>query len=118
MLGFEEPETGIHPGQLDLIASLLENLASDGTQVIVTTHSPTLVDLIPAESLYVCRQIHGNTIITPLAHVRAKGGKPSVNNTEETPVSERILRGDFDAIHLLVEWNIQRLLSTLWIWRS
>ncbi len=102
LIGFEEPENGIHPDRLDLVALLLKTLASNDTQVIVTTHSPTLLDFIPSESLYIFRQSNGNTLITPFSHWKIKGRKPSMNKTlgseEETPaVSERILRGDFYA---------------------
>ncbi len=70
------------------------------TQVIVTAHSPVLVDLIPIGSLYAFRQVNGKTMIDPLSNLRAKPHKPNLSNgidKEETPVSERILRGDFDA---------------------
>ncbi len=89
LLGFEEPENGIHPDRLDLVVLLLKTLTSNDTQVIATTHSPTLLDLIPGESLYVCRQINGSTNISPLSTWRT---------IEETrSVSERLLRGDFNA---------------------
>ncbi|MFY9825529.1 MAG: AAA family ATPase [Thermoanaerobaculia bacterium] len=39
----EEPEATVHPGTLSLISDLLK-IASDKTQVIVTTHSPELLD--------------------------------------------------------------------------
>ncbi len=89
LLGFEEPENGIHPDRLDLVVLLLRTLTNDDTQVIVTTHSPTLLDLVPSESLYVCRQIDGSTNISPLSTWRT---------IEETrSVSDRLLRGDFNA---------------------
>ena len=47
LLAFEEPENGVHPRRLDLIARLLTSLASDGgRQVIVTTHSPLFCDAV------------------------------------------------------------------------
>lgn len=47
LLAFEEPENGVHPRRLDLIARLLISLASDGgRQVIVTTHSPLFCDAV------------------------------------------------------------------------
>lgn len=89
LLGFEEPENGIHPDRLDLVVLLLKTLTSNDTQVIATTHSPTLLDFIPSESLYVCHQINGSTNISPLSTWRT---------TEETrSVSDRLLRGDFNA---------------------
>ncbi|MDM8524142.1 ATP-binding protein [Desulfococcaceae bacterium HSG8] len=47
LIGFEEPENGVHPGRLELIADLLSSLAiSQKRQVIVTTHSPLLCDAV------------------------------------------------------------------------
>lgn len=47
LLAFEEPENGVHPRRLDLIARLLLSLASEGgRQVIVTTRSPLLCDAV------------------------------------------------------------------------
>lgn len=100
LIGFEEPEHDIHPGRLDLIALLLKNLASDDTQVIVTTHSPILPDFIPHESLYVCRKRKGRTIIEPFSVWEYPDVHKILDDEEDIPertVSERILRGDFDA---------------------
>jgi predicted ATPase len=47
LLAFEEPENGVHPRRLELIARLLTALAIDQErQVIVTTHSPLFCDAI------------------------------------------------------------------------
>ena len=51
---FEEPETGVHPKRLEDIVRLLIGLsegqfAERPTQVIVTTHSPYLLDCIDPE---------------------------------------------------------------------
>ncbi len=47
-IGFEEPENGVHPRRLSIIARLLDNttLSDSHTQVIVTTHSPRLPELL------------------------------------------------------------------------
>ena len=96
LIGIEEPETGIHPHRLDLIASLLQARASDDTQVIVTTHSPVLVDRIPKKSLYAFRKVNGKTAIDSLSHLEAQRSKgSSKSDIEETRTSKRILRGDF-----------------------
>ncbi len=95
LIGFEEPENGIHQRRLRLIASLLKNLASGDTQVIVTTHSPLLVDLIPHESLYVCRKPQGSTVIEPFSDWELLE-KAMDDEEEDLSVSERIQRGDFD----------------------
>ena len=47
LLAFEEPENGVHPRRLNLIARLLISLASDGgRQVVVTTQSPLFCDAV------------------------------------------------------------------------
>ena len=48
LICIEEPEIAMHPDSLGLIAELLRK-ASERTQIIVTTHSPQLVDLFSDE---------------------------------------------------------------------
>jgi len=51
LVGFEEPENGVHPRRIDLIAKLLVSLAMRrGRQVIVTTHSPLFCEFVLRES--------------------------------------------------------------------
>ena len=106
LVGFEEPENGIHPRRIELIAELLRTRADLGqTQYIVTTHSPLLPDRMPDDSLLVVRRIDGRTRIDsfsdwgPLGPIDRKGDIRNVLDDEADglPVSERILRGDFDA---------------------
>jgi predicted ATPase len=60
LLVIEEPELGLHP---DLLPSLAEMLveASQRTQIIVTTHAPSLVDALTdqPESVVVCERRDG-----------------------------------------------------------
>jgi predicted ATPase len=102
LIGFEEPENGIHPRRVQLIAELLNNRARSGkTQLIVTTHSSILPDLIPDESLFVCRKVDNCTVIEPFSTwgslARAQGIERALDDEETLSVAERILRGDFDA---------------------
>jgi predicted ATPase len=47
LLAFEEPENGVHPRRIELIARLLLSLAtSQNKQVIVTSHSPIFCDAV------------------------------------------------------------------------
>jgi len=51
LLAFEEPENGVHPRRLELIAQLLSSLAIERRkQLIVTTHSPLFCDTILKEA--------------------------------------------------------------------
>lgn len=103
LVGFEEPENGIHPGRLRLVARYLLTRQSLGdSQFIVTTHSPLLPDLLPLEVLYVCRKRDARTRIEPYQSCgdlyRSSEIEQALDSEEEpTPVSGRILRGDFDA---------------------
>ena len=104
LIGFEEPENGIHPRRIQRIARFLETrMILEDIQFIVTTHSSLLPDLIPAESLYVCRKVNGNTEIEPfnMMHIGPLWKKADIevalDDEDALSPSERILRGDFDA---------------------
>lgn len=44
LVAFEEPENGVHPRRIEVIADLLASMVRGGrTQVVVTAHSPTLI---------------------------------------------------------------------------
>ena len=65
----EEPELAMHPDVMPLLASLLRS-ASERTQVIVTTHSPDLVDQFTGEpdAVVVCeRGFDGDTQLKRLS---------------------------------------------------
>jgi len=94
----------VHPRRIQLIAELLKTRAALGeTQYIVTTHSTLLPDLMPDESLYVCRKVAGATEIRPFRAFGALGRQQEIEASlddhaePDLSVSERILRGDFDA---------------------
>jgi predicted ATPase len=44
ILFLEEPEQGIHPRRLGEVVDLLRTAASSGTQIVLATHSPTLLN--------------------------------------------------------------------------
>lgn len=103
LIGFEEPENGIHPRRIRLIAELLKTRAGIGsTQYIVTTHSPILPDLIPDESLFITRRASDGTHIEPFSTwgplARGRGIEQALTDhgEEGLAISERLLRGDFD----------------------
>ncbi|MBI4584117.1 MAG: AAA family ATPase [Planctomycetes bacterium] len=50
LLAFEEPENGVHPRRLELIAKLIASIAiAERRQLIVTTHSPLFCDAMLRE---------------------------------------------------------------------
>ena len=103
LVGFEEPENGVHPRRIRLIAELLKTRSRLGpTQYIVTTHSPILPDLLSGDSLFAVRRVDRQTHIDPFTTwgplARSNDIEYALDDrAERLPVSERILRGDFDA---------------------
>jgi len=63
LICMEEPELGLHPDAIALLASLLQE-ASTRTQLIVTTHSDALVSALTeiADSVLVC-EYRGGTVL-------------------------------------------------------
>ena len=62
LVGFEEPENGVHPRRIQLIAELLKTQETlRQTQYIVTTHSPVLPDFLADGSLFAVRRPNGLT---------------------------------------------------------
>lgn len=64
-LSIEEPEANIHPGALAILAGVLDE-ASLRSQVLVTTHSPDMLDHLPVESFLVVEKIGDTTHVGPL----------------------------------------------------
>ena len=67
LIAIEEPELGLHPDILPSVADLLIQ-ASHRTQLIVTTHSDTLVDALShvPEAVVVCEKVEGSTTMRHL----------------------------------------------------
>ncbi len=67
LVGIEEPEMALHPGAAGVLLDSLRD-ASQGTQVLVTSHSPDLLDddKIDADSILAVSAANGITSIGPL----------------------------------------------------
>lgn len=61
----DEPELGMHPSAITLLASLMKKAATD-TQVIVSTQSSLLLDHFEPEEVLVADRVHGATEFTRL----------------------------------------------------
>jgi predicted ATPase len=98
IVGFEEPENGVHPRRLKLIGDLLRN-AAEQKQIIVNTHSPILANYLTDAYLVSCKKRNGSTIFEPITTKPLLHGGEIENGVEEeepTPMLQRIMRGDFD----------------------
>lgn len=67
VVGIEEPETSLHPAAVRALVDAFDE-ATTRTQVLITTHSPLLLDnpTITPDSVRVVDLIDGKTVITPI----------------------------------------------------
>ena len=66
LLLIEEPENGIHPKRLSDILEILRDLVHEQshTQVVLTTHSPYVLDLFKPEEVTLCTKLDTGEIKT------------------------------------------------------
>jgi predicted ATPase len=66
LIGIEEPELTVHPGAIPLLYDYLKQ-ASRRSQVLVTTHSPELLDQMEADEVRVVERGPNGTTVSPMA---------------------------------------------------
>lgn len=69
LVTFEAPDSQLHPGLMEYLADILQ-MGADRTQVIITTHSPFLLDKLPPESLLIVTKEAGETRVEPATKTR------------------------------------------------
>ncbi|MDX1992415.1 MAG: AAA family ATPase [bacterium] len=62
LLLIDEPEIGMHPKMITIFAEVLKS-AAQRTQIIVSTHSPQLIDALSPDDLLVVDRENGATVI-------------------------------------------------------
>lgn len=74
LICLEEPELGLHPDAVLAIGKLIKE-ASERTQLIITTHSDILVDILgrTPEDIIVCEKHEGMTEMTRLVEPELRG---------------------------------------------
>ena len=104
LIAIEEPEATIHPGALESVLDLLRH-ASRQMQVVVTTHSPELLDAkwISDRHLRIVEWIEGTTRVAPVSdstrkalhdHLMGAGELLRSNALEPAPLFEDQLAQD------------------------
>lgn len=68
----DEPELGLHPAAIELLASLLQR-ASKSAQVIVSTQSVTLVNQLRVEDIVVAERVEGASVFRRLQAPEIEG---------------------------------------------
>ncbi|MBM4362888.1 MAG: AAA family ATPase, partial [Deltaproteobacteria bacterium] len=110
LIAIEEPELTVHPGALALLCDYLAQGASTG-QVVLTTHSPELLDLLDPEAVRVVERIDEQTRVSTVEQgqldlardklfslgetLRAEGlrAEPDATPPVEPPAAQLPLRG-------------------------
>lgn len=121
LLVIEEPEAHLHPLAQKWLAKTINQMARDGLQVIITTHSPHFINLEFIEGLYLVRKDTNSTYVSSknakeLYDYCIKTGANSVKTKEETVVpfysnhsTSHILNGFFAKKVILVEGLTEEL---------
>jgi len=65
LIVLDEPELGLHPQAIELVASLVRS-AADNAQIIVSTQSPAFVDQFSPEDLIIVEQHNGESALKRL----------------------------------------------------
>jgi predicted ATPase len=87
LLGIEEPELTIHPGAIPVLYDFFRQAART-SQVVLTTHSPELLDLLDVEEVRVVERKEGVSRIAPLAAEQRDAVKRSLLTPGELLRSE------------------------------
>jgi type I restriction enzyme M protein len=87
VLVVEEPEVSIHPGAAALLFDVLKRASQRGF-VLVTTHSPELLDAAQDEEILVCRYRDGATHVGPLATAQREVVREGLFSLSELARSE------------------------------
>jgi len=82
VLGVEEPEATIHPGALAILMDALK-AATSHAQVIITTHSPDILDQVDIGSIHCVGLVRGQTRISPPSFAARDTAKQSLMSPGE-----------------------------------
>jgi predicted ATPase len=94
-IGFEEPENGVHPRRLQIVARLLNNAArQSGKQLVVTTHSSKLPDYLKHLN-YTQPDSKGDVLLM--------GGQKEEGQSKFEPIDYSLLFGEQDSERALSE---------------
>jgi predicted ATPase len=91
----DEPELGLHPRVLPVLAGLLRQAATD-TQLLVTTHSPYFLSQFSLEELAVMKKVEG----------RAVFARPASNEALRQEIEE-LGTGELVRLHISDELEVR-----------
>ena len=128
LLAIEEPEAHLHPLARKWVGHKIRELAGQGVQVAVTTHSPAFLDIMGLEGIALLRKENGATQIIQLTreqlaeyckqHGAAKVSADSILPFYAAGATEEILAGFFARKVVLVEGPTEALALPVYLART
>ncbi len=91
LIGIEEPELNIHPGALAVLRDAMQ-LASQESQILVTTHSPELLAEFPPEAFRIVEMAGGATQVGPMAEYQKEAIRQRLFSPGELLIMEGLQR--------------------------
>ncbi len=91
LLLIEEPEVNLHPGAARVVYDALSRAARRGA-VLITTHSPELLDHAREDTILVCEYANGTTRVGPLASAQRALVREGLYSTAELMRAEELRR--------------------------
>jgi predicted ATPase len=88
VIAMEEPEQTVNPGVLAVLADAIREVSQSGTQIVITTHSPHLVDLFEPEEILTAELIDGRTVIRPINEAQKQAVKDRLFSLGELMTAE------------------------------
>jgi predicted ATPase len=97
VIGIEEPELTVHPGALPMIYDYLKQ-ASEVSQVLITTHSPIMLDVVDVEqdTIFVVNRVEGKTEIKRVSDEKLEPVRRSLLRLGDLFVSGELQLSLFD----------------------
>lgn len=89
-IALEEPEQTIHPAILTMLAEAFREV-SERTQLLITSHSPYLVDQFQPEEIRIVSMQDGKTRVSPIKAAQVKSVKENLISLQELMVAEGLL---------------------------
>jgi len=125
ILIIDEPEAHLHPLAQKWLAKTLFEMAKDGLQVVITTHSPYFIDLEFLEGIYLVRKGEEGTFVKNLdrksfaEYCKNKEANKSAENTiipfYSKSATSNILKGLFAKKVVLVEGMTEELALPIYL---
>lgn len=89
-IALEEPEQTVHPAILSMLSEAFREV-SERTQLLITTHSPYLVDFFAAEEIRIVSMQNGKTRISPIKSSQVESVKENLISLQELMMAEGLM---------------------------